>query len=63
VAAGPTSTWLSPGGTSPASAIAASSRPWQASAVSGVRDDGFQITASPHTSASVAFQAHTAPEN
>ena len=32
----------------------------QASAVSGVRSDGFQITGSPQTSASAAFQLHTA---
>ena len=31
-----------------------------ASAVSGVRSDGFQITGSPQTSASAAFQLHTA---
>ena len=58
--AAPTSNWLSPGGASSTPAIASSSKPWQASAVSGVRDDGFQITESPHTSASAAFQAHTA---
>ncbi len=33
---------------------------WQASAVSGVRGDGFQITESPQTSASAVFQLHTA---
>ena len=33
---------------------------WQASAVSGVRCDGFQITGSPQTSASAVFQLHTA---
>ena len=32
----------------------------QASAVSGVRSDGFQITGSPQTNASAAFQLHTA---
>ena len=32
----------------------------QASAVSGVRSDGFQTTGSPQTSASAAFQLHTA---
>ena len=33
---------------------------WQASAVSGVFSDGFQITGSPQTRARAAFQAHTA---
>ena len=33
---------------------------WQASAVSGVLSLGFQITGSPHTSASAAFHDHTA---
>ena len=32
----------------------------QASAVSGVRSDGFQITGSPQTRASAAFQLQTA---
>ncbi len=31
-----------------------------ARAVSGVRSEGFQITGSPQTSASAAFQLHTA---
>ena len=31
-----------------------------ASALSGVVDDGFQITVSPHTAASAAFHDHTA---
>ncbi len=33
---------------------------WTAIAVSGVSDDGFHSTTSPHTAASAEFHAHTA---
>ena len=36
---------------------------WQASAVSGVFSDGFQITGSPQTKASAAFQPRPRPES
>ena len=48
------------GGASPNRAAARSKIFCVASAVSGVFSDGFQITGSPHTSASAAFQHHTA---
>ena len=44
----------------PSRSPARRSSAWHASAVSGVRGDGFQITESPHTSASAVFQLHTA---
>ena len=44
----------------PSRSPARRSSAWQASAVSGVRGDGFQITESPQTSASAVFQLHTA---
>ena len=53
----PISTWLRPSGaSSPNRARARSNTAWQASAVSGVFSDGFQITGSPQTSASAEFQ-------
>ena len=56
----PSSTADSPAGASSMVAITASSRCWQASAHSGVFSDGFHTIELPHTSASAAFQAHTA---
>ena len=56
----PTITSTSPSGASPKRSSARRNSAWQASAVSGVREDGFQITGSPHTSASAAFQLQTA---
>ena len=50
----------SPAGASPKRFAARSNSAWQARAVSGVFSDGFQITLSPQTSASAAFQHHTA---
>ena len=47
-------------GASPKRAIARAKICWVASADNGVFSDGFQITGSPHTSASAAFQHHTA---
>ena len=44
----------------PASAMARSRIAEQASDVSGVSSDGFQITVSPHTRATAVFHAHTA---
>ena len=41
-------------------AAARSNIAWVASAVSGVRSLGFQITLLPHTTARAAFQLHTA---
>ena len=40
--------------------MARSSSAWQASAQSGVFSEGFHTSASPQTSASAAFHAHTA---
>ena len=53
-----TVTWSDVG--APVSAIARSSSAVQANEVSGVSSDGFQITLSPHTSASAVFHDHTA---
>ena len=58
-AASVTSTVLSPSG-APTSRAARSSSAAAATATSGVRSDGFQTTASPHTSAMAVFHAHTA---
>jgi hypothetical protein len=60
VSCAPITTCESPGGTSPSSAIARASSDWHAIAQSGVFSDGFQTIASPQTSASAAFHAHTA---
>ena len=49
-----------PSGASPNRSAARSRSAVVASAVSGVRSDGFQITGSPQTSASAAFQLQTA---
>ena len=49
-----------PAGTAPKRAAARRNRACVASAVSGVFSDGFQTKPSPQTSASAAFQAHTA---
>ena len=63
-AAWPMNTWLRCAGASPPAALkratARSNSACVASAVSGVFSLGFQTTASPQTSASAAFQAHTA---
>ncbi|MNP11357.1 hypothetical protein D3C76_1035400 [compost metagenome] len=56
----PIITWLRCGGASLKFFSTRSNSAWQASAVSGVFSDGFQITGLPQTSASVAFQAQTA---
>ncbi|MCY1543750.1 hypothetical protein D9M68_795800 [compost metagenome] len=56
----PMTNWLRPDGAAPNAFMATSSRAWQASAVSGVFSDGFQITALPQTSARAVFQAQTA---
>ena len=53
-------TRLSAGGASPNRAHARASSAWVASAVSGVFSLGFHTTGLPHTSASAAFQLHTA---
>src|SRR5215510_15103206 len=53
-------TRLSSASISPNLAEAFSKRAWAASAVKGVLSDGFQMQAFPHTSASAAFQDHTA---
>ena len=50
----------SPSGTPPKRSAARSKSDMQASAVSGVRSEGFQITGSPQTKASAAFQLQTA---
>ena len=55
----PWTTWPRPAG-APTSAAARASSASQASAVSGVLSDGFQITGSPATSARAAFHDHTA---
>ena len=61
MAAPPMTSWQSPSGASaPKRAIARIMILWVAIAVSGVFSDGFQITGSPQTSASAAFQLHTA---
>ena len=59
-AASPTTTSTRPSGASPNRSAARSKIDRQASAVSGVSDDGFQTTGSPHASASAEFQLHTA---
>ncbi len=56
----PTSTLATAGGTSSNSASTSVAIRWQANAHSGVFSEGFQTKVSPHTSASIAFQAHTA---
>ena len=56
----PITTSSSPSGASPNAAAARRKSAWHASAVSGVRSLGFHTTGSPHTSASAAFQLHTA---
>ena len=56
----PSTRLLTPAGTSDISAATCSTIAWQASAESGVFSDGFQISESPQTRASMAFQAHTA---
>ena len=53
-------TWLRYWGASLKLLSTRSNSAWQASAVSGVFSDGFQITALPHTSARAVFHAHTA---
>jgi hypothetical protein len=58
-AASVTTTVLSPSG-APTSRAARSSNAAAATATSGVRSDGFHTRALPHTSAIVAFHAHTA---
>ena len=50
----------SPSGTPPKRSAARSKSDMHASAVSGVRSEGFQITGSPQTNASAAFQLQTA---
>ncbi len=60
MSAPPMTTALRLSGTPPAFAAAASSRAWQARAVSGVFSDGFHTSALPQTSASAAFHDHTA---
>ena len=50
----------SPSGTSPCRSAARASSDVVAIAVRGVRSEGFHTTGSPHTSASAAFQLHTA---
>ena len=56
----PITSSASPSGTPPNRSAARSNSDMHASAVSGVRSDGFQITGSPQTKASAAFQLHTA---
>ena len=56
----PTTSSKSPSGTSPNRSAARSSSCVVAIALSGARSDGFQSTGSPQTSASAAFQLHTA---
>ena len=56
----PITTSSRPSGASPKAAAARRKSDWQASAVSGVRSLGFQMTGSPHTSASAEFQLQTA---
>ena len=56
----PISTCSSPSGASPNRSAARRNSASQASAVSGVCDDGFQSTGSPHTNASAEFQLQTA---
>ncbi len=53
-------TWQRYGGASLKFFRTRSNRAWQASAVSGVFSDGFQITGLPQTSANAVFQAQTA---
>ena len=56
----PITSSASPSGTPPNRSAARSNSDMQASAVSGVRSEGFQITGSPQTKASAAFQLQTA---
>ena len=56
----PMTSSASPSGTPPKRSAARSNSDMHASAVSGVRSDGFQITGSPQTKASAAFQLQTA---
>ena len=56
----PLTIWSRSAGASPKRATARSKIRWQASAVSGVFSDGFQITGSPQTSARAAFHDQTA---
>ena len=56
----PITSSASPSGTPPKRSAARSNSDMHASAVSGVRSEGFQITGSPQTKASAAFQLQTA---
>ena len=56
----PSTSSKSPSGTSPKRSAARRRSAVVAIAVRGVRSEGFQITGSPQTSASAAFQLHTA---
>ncbi len=61
MSAPPITTCINPSGASAPKRLTALSKIFlQASAVSGVFSDGFQMTGLPHTSASAAFQDQTA---
>ena len=56
----PITTVVRPAGASPKRVTARSNSVWTANAVSGVFSEGFQTQAFPQTTASAAFQLHTA---